>query len=207
MAHTTPFVDAMKHSVIRLHTSSQLRGVAPREEASLTGYTSWIRGQQQVIKACARFPVQPKVDLLEALETEMFYLELELHARYDDYLDILHQPLPIVDGYVSYIDSLPEHVLGCHWYSAVFAHLVGGNRIIASTASRDLPSSWIETSDFFRPVDACDVLCLRGAFEDHAQKHWTTKQRVECLSDMTESFRGVMHLQDLLFRSPGEGTT
>jgi len=134
--------------------------------------------------------------MLEALETELFYLDLELDQHNLPPVASLHLGSD-VDSYVAYLNDVPVHVLGCHWYAAVFAHIAGGNLTVASSAAESLPPAWIDTSEFFRPVDPADIQILREAVETYTQG-WTTRQRVECLRDMTHAFRSITALQALV---------
>lgn len=189
------FVNRLKTETITLHSGSQLKGVHHTPNPSIQGYTKWIRAQRDIHARLQTFPIQPKVDLVECLDTELFYLDLELH-RQDIPLNISELP---ESDYATYLENLQMHVLGCHWYNVVFAHLVGGNTFVAKSVTNALPARWIETSDFFRlKPDTMQIEALRQSLEDHAQQKWSEIQRDQCVRETSAAFRLGTELHQLL---------
>jgi hypothetical protein len=195
---TTPFVDAMRQETMRLHSAAQKRGEFTTPNPSFAGYVRWIRHQREIHHTLRQFPVQPKIDLVEALDLELYYLELD--ATWNDALLPGHDPSP----YAAYLDTLTEGTihspkLGCHIYNVVLAHLAGGNIHVAMSAASVLPKGWIETSDFFNVAKDRDAATdLKTAFDEYCQSQWTETQRQKCLLETPQAFRYGAELHRLL---------
>lgn len=191
-----PFVQRLRTETIDLHSSSQLKGHHAAPRVNLIGYTQWIKAQKDVHIRLQKFPLQPKIDYVEALDTELFYLDMELYHQ-DITLDIDAMPL---SEYAMYLECIQDqqHILGCHWYNVVFAHLVGGNTYVAKSAAHVLPPNWIETSDFFQPVEHDSVAALRQGLEDLAMTSWTEEQRQQCVTETFMAFRLGTQMHHLL---------
>jgi len=129
--------------------------------------------------------VQPKFDFVEALDEELYFLELE--AAWRD--ELIQQPR--TTPYTTYLSTLPRGLLGCHWYNVVFAHVVGGNTAVANTARDVLPKGWIETSKVFN--HEVDPQSLRDAFELEASS-WTSGERRGCLLETPVAFAYISGL-------------
>lgn len=190
MTSSHPFVNALRHETIALHSATQLSGhVDPptlrARQPTFQGYVRWIAHQRHIHQALKRFPVQPKFDFVEALETELYYLDLE--AAWRD--ELVYQPE--VTPYAAYLSTLPHALLGCHWYNVVFAHVVGGNTAVANTARDVLPKGWIETSGVFN--HGCDAESLRDALELEASA-WTSNERRGCLLETPVAFAYISGL-------------
>lgn len=190
---TPSFGQRLKLETIRLHTQSQLHGKHHAPNVSLSGYTAWIKAQRDVHQRFATFPIQPKVDYVEALDTELFYLDMELYGQNIE-LDI--EALPLCD-YAMYLEDLPRHIMTCHWYNVIFAHLVGGNTFVAKSASHVLPPKWIETSDFFQPTDPETIVAMRSALDTLAGT-WTETERDQCVAETGTAFKLGTRMHDLL---------
>jgi len=190
------FVQQMRTATITLHTAQQLRGdVAPRGRPTFHGFMKYMAEQRHVHHALREtFPVRTKADFVGALDTDLFFLELEAW----------HADLPLIipttykSDYAAFLYTLPAHRVGCHWYNLVFAHLVGGNKAVASAAAEVLPKNWIESSEFFSRIDRDEVDALRDAFEAHAQL-WTPEQRDECLGETKRAFSKVGDMNGVMF--------
>lgn len=188
-----PFVDAMRQETMRLHTVAQKRGEFTTPNPSFTGYVRWIQHQRQLHHALKRFEVQPKIDLVETLDTELYFLEL--HATWCDTL----LPATTSSPYATYLESLDDAHLGCHFYNIVCAHLAGGNIYVAQSAKAALPKGWIETSDFFNVANTRDLATnLKEAFETYCQSQWTLQQRETCLGETPRAFAYGTLLHDVL---------
>ena len=193
---TTPFVDAMRQETMRLHSVAQKRGEFTTPNPSFPGYVRWIQHQRQIHHALKRFEVQPKVDLVEALDTELYFLEL--HATWCDTL----LPATPSSAYAAYLDSLDDARLGCHFYNVACAHLSGGNIYVATSAKSAVPNGWIETSDFFNVANTEPsremATNLKEAFETYCQTEWTSQQRETCLEETPRAFAYGTLLHDVL---------
>lgn len=199
---SVPFVQRMRTATIDLHSASQLKGHHTSPRVNLVGYTTWIKAQKDVHTCLQKFPLQPKINYLEALETELFYLDMELYQQ-DIALDIDTIPM---SEYAMYLECVKDridqqHILGCHWYNVVFAHLVGGNTYVAKSASHVLPPQWIETSDFFQKTEPDTIDALRQGFEDLAMTSWTEDQREQCIAETFMAFRLGTQMHHLLSKT------
>jgi hypothetical protein len=185
-----PFVDILRHETIKMHTSQQLqRRVQVTGTPTFQGYVTWIAQQKRIHHALARFPVAPKVDFVDAFDTELYFLELEATWRNQ----LIH--IPSQSAYAAYIESLPTPRLGCHWYNVLFAHIAGGNTAVANTARDVLPRGWIDTSSVFQ--HECDPSDLRAALELEASS-WTEAERRQCIDETQVAFSYVSALNRVL---------
>lgn len=189
MTHV-PFVDVLRQETIKLHTPHQLQGrVKTTGTPTFQGYVNWIAQQKRVHQVLAQFPVQPKIDFVDALDTELYFLELE--ATWQNTLITI----PHTSPYATYLTSLPEPLLGCHWYNVVFAHVAGGTTAVAQTARDVLPKGWIETSSVFQHHG--DAQDLRDALELHVSS-WTPEERDACLAETPVAFSYLSQLHRVL---------
>jgi hypothetical protein len=204
---TGRFVDALKARTRSMHSASQLAGAMPAraplatpaaKQAAVTNFARYLAEQRAVHAALKAFPVHPAhVDFVEALDTDLWFLELETFQA--DLPWVL--PKPYRSDYAEFLHHLPVHRLGCHWYNLVFAHLVGGNRRVAEAAvAGALPPNWLDLSDFYAlPTRVTDVEGLRQRFEVETRT-WTPEQRAECLEETAEAFRRATLMNSLLSR-------
>jgi hypothetical protein len=186
----------MRAATLSLHSSQQRAGIVTgQKHARFTGFCKYVAEQRELHGVLrARFPVRTVTNFQEALDTDLFFLELEAwHAD----LPML-TPQPYVSEYAAFLETLPKERLGCHWYNLVFAHLVGGNRAIAASAAPVLPKGWLDSSEFFTRVKDDDVLTLRDAFETEAQS-WSPEQREVCLAETEDAFRRATRVNELLY--------
>lgn len=151
--------------------------------------------QREIHRVLRReFPIRTKVNYVDALDTDLWYLELD--AWIADLPCIVSEPY--TSEYAKYIESLPVHVMGCHWYNIVFAHLAGGNRAVMEAASSVLPENWTSTSEFLKPASSEEIDGLRDAFEKEAAS-WTDDQRHACLLETPSAFEKLTRLQKMIF--------
>lgn len=197
----TRFVNVLKARTRSMHTAHQLRGqvVTPKGPTTLTNFARYLAEQRAVHAALRRCPVRlpPAVDFVEALDTDIWFLELE--AWHADMPWLLQDPY--VSEYAAFLADLPTPRLACHFYNAVFAHLVGGNRRVAEAALDGvLPPSWLDASEFYRlpmRVSVDDLQDLRDRLEAEARR-WTRADRRACVKETTEAFARASRLNALL---------
>lgn len=193
------FVNVLKARTRSMHSAQQLRGEVPRPGGPrpIAAFARYLAEQRAVHAALARFPVRLPVDFVEALETDLWFLELE--AWHADMPWLVQEPY--TSDYAAYLTDLPVPRLGCHWYNLVFAHLVGGNRRVAEAAVADvLPPNWLDASEFYslpRRVSADDLDGLRDRLEAEARR-WTRVDRRACVDDTREAFARASRLNALL---------
>ena len=186
----------MRASTLHLHSASQLaRTIHHQPPKTMTGYMRYAAEHREIHKVLRRdFPVRTTVNYVEALDTDLWFLEME--AWNADLPHIIREPYS--SAYAQYIDALPKHVMGCHWYNMVFAHLVGGNRTIIEAVSPVLPDNWMNTSEFLKQASREEIDGLRNAFEVEAQS-WTEEERTACLLETPTAFQRATSLNALLF--------
>lgn len=147
--------------------------------------------------ALTEFPVRLPVNFVEALETDLWFLELE--AWHADMPWLMQDPY--TSEYAAALHGLPTPQLACHWYNLVFAHLVGGNRRVAEAAVADvLPPNWFDASEFYglpARVTPDDLADLRDRLEAEARR-WTPQARRACLNETPEAFARASKLNAIL---------
>lgn len=195
------FANVLKARTRSLHTAQQLRGEVPRPSGprpgALTNFARYLAEQRAVHAALTKFPVRLPVDFVEALETDLWFLELE--AWHADMPWLLQDPY--ASEYAAALHGLSTPQLGCHWYNLVFAHLAGGNRRVAEAAVADvLPPTWLDTSVFYglpAQVTPDDLADLRDRLEAEARR-WTPQARRACVNETPQAFARASRLNALL---------
>ncbi len=201
------FVNLLKARTRSLHSSAQLQGiVAPRQmrgqvtsqsPTTIAHFARYLADQRAVHGVLEKFPVRLPVDVREALDTDLWFLELE--AWQVDMPWLLQDPYH--SDYAAYLTSLDTPRLGCHFYNLVFAHLVGGNRRVAEAALPEvLPRDWLDTSEFYRlpaRVSSDDLEDLRDRLEGEARR-WSRADRRACLEETAEAFARASRLNSIL---------
>jgi hypothetical protein len=186
-----------------MHSASQLKGhVANKttpspKPATITNFARYLAEQRAIHAALCRVPVRLPVDVVEALETDLWFLELEVwHA---DMPWLLQDPY--VSEYATFLADIPVPRLACHFYNVVFAHLVGGNRRVAEAALDGvLPPSWLGLSAFYQlpaRVSADELDDLRDRLDAEARR-WTRADRRACVDETAEAFARASRLNALL---------
>lgn len=196
----TRFVNVLKARTRSMHSENQLRGQVAPKPTTLTNFARYLAEQRAVHAALRTFPVRlpPAVDFVEALDTDLWFLELETwHA---DMPWLLQDPY--VSEYATFLADLPIPRLACHFYNVVFAHLVGGNRRVAEAALDGvLPvPEWLDASEFYRlpaRVSAEDLEDLRDRLEAEARR-WTRADRRACADETADAFARASRLNALL---------
>jgi hypothetical protein len=196
------FVNVLKARTRSLHTAQQLRGevhrpAGPARPGAITNFARYLAEQRAVHAALTQFPVRLPVDFVEALETDLWFLELE--AWHADMPWLLQDPY--ASDYAAALDGLPMPQLACHWYNLVFAHLVGGNRRLADAAVADvLPPHWLDTSAFYglpARVTPDDLDDLRDRLEAEARR-WSPQARRACVDETPRAFARASTLNAFL---------
>lgn len=175
---------AMRNASLKLHTHSITHSIAPAPPTTL-GFAKYLAEQREIHTALQRFPVRTTTNLAGAADIDLL--------MYEDGLSLVEEPY--VSKYAVYLHKLPLHVLGCHWFNAVFALLAGGGLIVAKQASPVLPPKFLETSMLYTARE--DVADLKEQFEREAQS-WTTAQRVACLRETSSAFAHQVHVQSVI---------
>lgn len=193
-------IDALRLASRNMHTPQQLaRKVTPATPPSFSGFSKYMAETREVHRVLHReFPIRPRENFVEALDTDLWFLELE---AWNADLPMFVQE-PYSSNYAKYLDELPKHKLGCHWYNLLFAHLVGGNRVLAETASSVLPKGWIASSEFFQipgKTTKEETFALQSAFEKEALT-WTKLERQECLDETPLVFEYATDLNAFIFK-------
>lgn len=201
------FVNVLKARSRSLHTAQQLRGTpvavpaqsVPRPGA-LTNFARYLAEQRAVHTVLkAEFPVRLPADFEEALDTDLWFLELE--AWNADMPWLLQDPY--TGDYAAHVRGLPPSRLACHFYNLAFAHLVGGNRRVAEAAVADvLPPTWFDTSEFYRlpaRVSPEDLEDLRERVEAEARR-WTRADRRACVDETAEAFARASRMNAILLK-------
>lgn len=179
------FGTAMRTASLKLHG----RDMAPTNRPpTALGFARYLAEQREIHAALHRFPVHTRVNLSGAADLDLLV--------YEDGLPLVDEPY--VSEYAEHLNGLPVHLLGCHWFNAVFAHLSGGGLAIAKAASPVLPSRFLETSELYNPRE--DVGDLKDRFELEAMS-WTTSQRVACLRETPSAFSRQRRVQSLISSS------
>lgn len=196
------FVNVLKARSRSMHTAQQLRGqtIVTPKPATVDNFARYLAEQRAVHAAMRTFPVRLAVDFVEALETDLWFLELEVwHA---DMPWLLQDPY--VSEYATFLKDLPVPRLACHFYNLVFAHLVGGNHRVAEAALEGvLPTSWLDASEFYRlpaRVSAEELDDLRDRLETETRR-WTRADRRACANETADAFARASRLNALLLTS------
>lgn len=191
------FVNVLKARTRSLHSAQQLRGQVAATPTTIANFARYLADHRAVHAALQRFPVRLPVDIREALDTDLWFLELE--AWHADMPWLLQEPYH--SEYAAYLETLDTPRLGCHFYNLVFAHLVGGNRRVAQAALDGvLPPAWLDASDFYRlpaRVSSEDLADLRDRLEAEARR-WARADRRACVEETREAFARASQLNALL---------
>ena len=180
------FVRTLRDTALKLHSPHQLAGTfslkTPPPLPKIMRYLADHREVPHVLRD--QFPVKTSVDYVTALDTDLWWLELESWNA--------DSPLVVCDPYWSeyahHLRGLSKNRQGAHWYAFVFAHAAGGGHKIAKALEPSLPEDWLACSEYFAPATSDELDQMKWEFE-HEALTWTEQERAECVVQMSSAFQ------------------
>lgn len=174
------FTPQLREHTRQLHTSQQLQGYVNQR---------WLNQHHVVSYLVRRHHVHRVLDTVLDVDTGLRpRLEHDLTTLDIDWKHSTTQP-PV---YVDYLQSLahaPGHrpAIIAHYYAFVLAHLVGGGRQIANSASPVLPPWFLDQSEYYAPnTDRASEILTRI---DEEAAYWSRDDDRMCLDEVSVAFR------------------
>jgi len=169
----------LRQKSLELHTPAQLRGIVSKTWHSQRGFETYLIRRHQVHQL-----IDPVVKVDTRLSTK---LQDDLST-----LDLDWRHIPVQNTYAEYLQALhsaPGHrpALVAHYYGFVLAHLVGGGKHIAYSASPVLPSWFLPQSLYYGSVSPhiCgDIL----QHIDEEASYWSREQESMCIDELPIAF-------------------
>ena len=166
------FTAALRHASLAHHTKDQLRAVITQKKPpTLAGFTGYLMEYKRI-----HTTVHKPCD---------FYLEdieRDLCALYNPEMP----PFYGTTGYTEYLQTLPKHVQGVHWYIVSCAHASGGSVIADSLG---ISSHFLQKRD---------ITPIKRAF-DQWTSDWTSEEQQECLDEIPEIFVRASKVNGMIY--------